>query len=204
MSASIRLARESDALAIADIYRPSVEAAVTSFEIEPPDAAEMRRRIAATLPQLPWLVCEVGSRVVGYVYASKHRERAAYRWSVDVAVYIDATCHRSGMGRGLYTSLLAIVAAQGYFNAYAGITLPNAASVALHESVGFSPVGIYRNVGYKFGAWRDVGWWQLTLKSHDEPPAEPMDVMSLAANRTDWEDLLRLGTRYVRAGGASV
>src|SRR5262245_51930139 len=114
MSASIRLARDADAEAIAAIYRPAIVNAATSFETEPPDAGEMRRRVAHTMPQHPWLVCEcrpstsLGTGgVVGYAYASKHHERAAYRWSVNVSVYVDERCRRMGVGRGLYASLLA-------------------------------------------------------------------------------------------------
>ena len=152
MAFAIRLAAEDDAPRIAEIYRPIVESTPISFETDPPTASDMRRRVEETLRFYPWIVCEHEGGVVGYAYAAAHRVRAAYRWSVDTSVYVDAAFHRRRVGRALYTSLLGILVTQGHFNAYAGITLPNPASVALHESVGFRPLGVYRNVGYKL--WR--------------------------------------------------
>jgi phosphinothricin acetyltransferase len=108
----------------------------------------MARRIDFTLERMPWLVYDYGGEVLGYVYASRHRERGAYRWSVDVTAYVDPRMHRSGIGRALYTSLFALLNLQGYCRAYAGITLPNQASVGLHEALGFTPVGVYRSVGH--------------------------------------------------------
>ena len=192
MRKSIRLATESDAAAIASLYRPIVESTAISFETEPPDESEMRRRIAATTPAYPWLVCEREGVVTGYAYASRHRVRAAYQWSVDVSVYVDALHRRAGIARGLYTSLFAILAAQGFFNAFAGITLPNAASVALHEHLGFQPIGISRNVGFKLGAWRDVGWWQRPLQPADATVRLPLDLAT-TRRRSDWEGLLSSG-----------
>lgn len=186
----IRVAAESDARAIAAIYRPVVESTAISFEEVPPDAHEMARRIRETLAWHPWLVCDIAGHVAGYAYGSRHRVRASYRWSVDTSVYVDERYRRSGVGRGLYLSLFGLLAAQGYFNAYAGITLPNPGSVSLHESVGFKPVGVYRAVGYKLGAWHDVGWWQLVLKAHDAPPIEPVGFAVLR-NRADFDALLR-------------
>ena len=197
MRSTIRLAREEDAGAIAAIYRPYVESTVISFEVEPPSEDEIRRRITQTLPSHPWLVHEDGAQVTGYAYASPHRTRTAYGWSVDTAVYVDAQYHRCGIGHGLYRSLLAILTAQGFVNAYAGITLPNPASVGLHERVGFQPVGVYRGVGFKMGAWRDVGWWQLTLISR---PAEPSSPLTLAAVQAadDWQSRLTSGVVHIR------
>jgi len=116
---------------------------------------------------------ERDGRVVGYAYGSKHRDRAAYAWSVDVSVYVDAAHHRAGIGRALYSSLLALLRLQGFYAAHAGITLPNVASVGLHESFGFRLVGIYAKVGYKRSAWHDVGWWQLPLRERKGKPAPP-------------------------------
>jgi phosphinothricin acetyltransferase len=130
--------------------------------LEPPDAAEMARRIAEYAASHAWLVAERGGRVAGYAYGSPHRSRAAYASSCDVAVYVDPACARQGIGRALYAELLPLLAAR-YHAAFAGIALPNKASVALHEAMGFTPVGIYREVGWKMGAWRDVGWWQRLL-----------------------------------------
>lgn len=162
-----------DAAACAAIYAPSVTDGVASFEDRAPDAGEMARRIVAVSERWPWLVAEREGAVAGYAYATRHRERAAYRWTSDVTVYVDAAHHRRGVGRALYEALFALLAEQGLYEACAGITLPNDASVGLHESLGFQLVGVYRDIGFKFGRWWDVGWWQRTLRPHDGPPAEP-------------------------------
>jgi len=166
----IRLATIDDAVAIQRIYAPIVRDTVISFELEPPTVEEIARRIAKTLPEFPWLVDDRGGVVAGYAYASRHRERPAYQWSVDVSCYVDERFRRQGVGRGLYLALLQVLRRQGFQSALAGIALPNAASVALHEAVGFEPLGVYRNVGFKLGRWRDTGWWQCSL---GEPAAEP-------------------------------
>lgn len=189
----IRLAAPRDAGAIAAIYDPVVAETAISFEEEPPGAAVMARRISEGSAFAPWLVdADESGRVQGYAYASKHRERAAYRWSVDVAVYVAADQRGHGVGRALYTSLFALLRLQGFYAAHAGITLPNAASVALHERMGFKPVGVYRAVGYKLGAWRDVGWWQLDLLEREAHPSPPQDV---AQTMTDpaWTSALSVG-----------
>lgn len=171
---TIRTARPDDAAAIAAIYAPVVQDTPISFELEPPSADEMRARIQSVLPRLPWLVSvDSAGEVQGYVYASRHRERAAYQWAVDTTVYVRADCRGLGVGRALYAALFDALVPLGYFQAFAGIALPNAASVGLHEAVGFTPIGVYRNVGYKMGAWRDVGWWQKTLQPL-RAPAEPL------------------------------
>ena len=197
MGARIRLATGSDAAAIADLYRPIVESTFISFETEPPDEDEMRRRIADTLRWYPWLVYEVGGTVTAYAYAARHRTRAAYQWSVDTSVYVHPDARRSGVGRGLYGTLFGILAEQGYVTANAGIALPNPASVALHEAVGFVPIGIYRNIGYKLGEWHDVGWWQRALKRCDLWPRRPLELR-LIQQRGDWEALLARGLSAIR------
>jgi L-amino acid N-acyltransferase YncA len=201
MPARIRFADSSHAAAVAGIYRPVVESTAISFETVAPDGDEMARRIVETTRDHPWLVCEIGGRVAGYAYATKHRVRSAYRWSVDTSVYVDAACRQGGVGRGLYMSLFAILAAQGYFNAYAGIALPNAASVGLHEAVGFKKVGVYQRVGFKFGEWRDVGWWQLELRAHEASPAEPLEIEAVRA-LPGWDALLARGEPAIRAHAA--
>lgn len=152
-----------DAGACAAIYAPFVAESAVSFEEVAPDAAELSARIAATQATHPWLVAESGGEVIGFAYACPHRARAAYRWSADVSAYVASGSRRAGAGRALYAELLGRLSAQGFHVACAGITLPNEASVALHESFGFEPVGVYREIGWKAGAWRDVGWWQLRL-----------------------------------------
>ena len=169
-----------DAAACAAIYAPHVLEGTASFEEAPPGEAEMIQRIAATERTHPWLVAERDGEVAGFAYASPHRARAAYRWAADVAVYVDARRHRRGVGRALYGALLPLLARQRLHVACAGITLPNPASVALHEALGFEPVGVYRTIGYKAGGWRDVGWWQLRLLPADGPPDEPLSPQRLA------------------------
>lgn len=197
MAEDIRLAREADAAAIATLYRPLVETTAISFETDPPTPDEMAERIRETLIAYPWLVCDNGGALAGYAYAGRHRVRGAYRWSVDTSAYVDASHRRRGVGRALYASLLAILGAQGYFNAYAGIALPNAASVRLHESLGFEPIGVYRRVGYKLGAWHDVGWWQLALRAELVAPHEPVDLATLQRH-SSWAALLGRGVSALR------
>ena len=167
---NIRTATTDDAPAIAAIYAPIVRETAISFELEPPTVDEMGTRIATTLQRFPWLVSlDASGRVSGYVYASKHRERAAYQWSVDVTAYVRSDARGQGIGKQLYKSLLEELKTLGYAQAFAGIALPNAASVALHESMGFEPLGIYRKVGYKLNAWHDVGWWQRSIQALAQP-----------------------------------
>lgn len=152
-----------DAQACAAIYAPWVRDTCVSFETAVPTVTDMAGRIERYSGSHAWLVAEIDGAVVGYAYASPHRERAAYASSCDVAIYVDARFGRQGVGRALYGRLLDTLRAKGLHAAYAGIALPNAGSIALHEVMGFVPVGIYREVGWKLGAWRDVGWWQRLL-----------------------------------------
>jgi phosphinothricin acetyltransferase len=153
-----------DGGACASIYAPYVLDTAISFEQEPPSAEEIERRIGAIGARFPWLIAEEDGVVIGYAYASAHHERAAYRWAADVAVYIDREHRRRGAGRALYETLLSLLERQGLFVACAGITLPNPASVALHETCGFEPIGVYPRIGWKLGSWHDVGWWQRELR----------------------------------------
>jgi phosphinothricin acetyltransferase len=180
MTACIRIATAGDAPEILGIYAPIVRETAISFELEPPTLEEVQSRVESTITRFPWLVCKHKGRVAGYAYASTHRARAAYQWSADVSVYNHEDYRGMGVGRALYTSLLEIVAAQGYRNVCAGIALPNAASVALHEAMGFKPVGVYPDIGYKLGAWHPVGWWQATLSSSEEEPSPPVPLPQLA------------------------
>jgi len=173
-SITLRTAHPDDAEAIATIYAPFVRDSAVSFEVEVPTAADMRERIVSTLLRLPWLVSlDATGAVSGYAYASRHRERAAYRWGVETTVYIGPDHRGQGLGKQLYTALFSELVALGYVQAYAGITLPNAGSVALHESVGYAPIGVYRAAGFKLGAWRDIGWWQKTLQPLPANPVDP-------------------------------
>jgi L-amino acid N-acyltransferase YncA len=194
----IRLATGLDAEQIAGIYAPNVTGTIISFEFEPPTAEEMRRRIEATLKRYPWLVCERQGRLLGYAYASAHGSRAAYQWSVDVSVYVHEDARRMGVGRALYASLFAALDLQGFYNAYAGATLPNPASVGLHESVGFRRVGVYRGVGYKLGAWHDVVWWHLPLRERVADPDPPADLPSVLGSER-WDAAMTRGLPLLRS-----
>jgi L-amino acid N-acyltransferase YncA len=165
---------DRDGAACAAIYAPFVTDTAVSFEEEPPSAGQLAELIGRISVTHPWLVADEGDAVAGFAYGSPHRTRASYRWAVDVTVYVGDGNRRRGIGRALYGALLPLLARQGLRVACAGITLPNPASVALHEACGFTPVGVYRRIGWKAGAWRDVGWWQLELvPPGDGPPAEP-------------------------------
>lgn len=158
MSTTIRAVTIHDAASIAEIYRPVVEDTMISFEEIPPDAAEMAKRITSTTASYPWLVASNGDRVLGYAYAGRHRERAGYRYSVDVSVYVAQDARGRNIGTMLYTKLFDVLEHGGFHRAFAGIALPNDASVALHRRFGFREVGVYHEVGYKFGRWLDVLW----------------------------------------------
>jgi phosphinothricin acetyltransferase len=171
----VRTAKPEDGGAIAAIYRPYVEDTSISFEDIPPTATEMTGRIITTLATCPFLVFEENDRLLGYAYAGPHRARPAYRWSVDVTVYAAPGMHRRGLGRALYSELLARLTRQGFHAAFAGITLPNEESVGLHEALGFKRLGTYQEVGFKFGRWHDVGWWRRPLNDGlpDRDPLPP-------------------------------
>jgi phosphinothricin acetyltransferase len=164
-----------DAAACTAIYGPFVRDTVVTLEEQTPSVEEFEQRIELTCATHPWLIAEVDGAVAGFAYGAPHRPRASYRWAADVSVYVDPRCQRRGVGRSLYRDLFPRLVAQGLVIACAGITLPNPASVSLHESFGFQPVGVYRRIGFKRGAWRDVGWWQLALSPQDgnAPPPEP-------------------------------
>jgi phosphinothricin acetyltransferase len=157
------------------VYAPYVRETAISFELEPPDAGEMRERMARAIASYAWLVLEVEGRVVGYAYGGRFAPRAAYRFACEVSVYLDLSARRRGGGRALYTILLDRLAARGYRMAFAGMTLPNEASAGLHRALGFEPSGVYRAVGWKSGAWHDVAWMQKPLAPADDgtAPAEP-------------------------------
>lgn len=170
----IRDADSRDGAACAAIYAPYVEGSAVSFEERAPDAAEMAARIGRVAAAHPWLVGERDGKVIAYAYAYTFQERPAYRWTVGVSVYVARNEHRRGVGRALYTALFDRLRESGFRMAHAGITLPNEASVGLHESLGFEQVGLNREVGWKHGAWHDVGWFQMELVPAGEgPPPEP-------------------------------
>lgn len=191
---TLRLATADDAAQIADIYAPLVTDTPITFEVDVPSVGEIRQRIVGTSMRFPYLVADDAGTVLGFAYAGRHRRRAAYAWSSDVSVYVAAGTRRSGIGRGLYTALLDLLTTQGYANAFAGIALPNDASIGLHEAIGFEPVGVHRSVGYKLGTWWDVAWWQRRL-TVPEPPPPPITLVEVETDRLD---------RALRAGATQI
>ena len=172
-----------DAPGCAEIYAPFVTDTAVTFDEEPPDAEAMGRHMETTMRSYPWVVAERDGALLGYAYGSRHRARAAYRWAAEVGIYVAQGSRRTGVGRALYATLLGMLGEQGLHVALAGITLPNPASVALHEACGFQPVGVYRGVGWKAGAWRDVSWWQVRLSGEDSVPGELRAPLRLADSR---------------------
>jgi L-amino acid N-acyltransferase YncA len=178
----VRLADPArDAAAVAAIYRTAVETTIATFEEVAPSAEEMVGRMRSVLARTPWLVAEDDGAVVGYAYAGPHQDRPGYRWSVNISVYVVGSHRGRGVGRRLYDELLAILRRQGFVNVYAGIALPNDASVALHEGIGMRRTALYERVGFKFGAWHDVAWFALRLADPSGTPPEPIPLPDMSA-----------------------
>ena len=197
MGCTIRLTTAADADQISSIYAPFVTRTAITFEVDVPTADEMERRIADTMEAMPWLVCERDREVLGYAYAVSHRKRAAYQWSVESSVYIREHYHRRGIGRALYSALFKILKLQRFCNVYGGVTLPNPASVCLHETFGFEKIGVYPAIGYKFGAWHDVGWWHLRLRDRPAEPAPPLNMNEVCKDPA-FAAALDTGLQFVR------
>jgi len=196
--AIIRVAREADARTMLAIYAPYVRDTAISFELEPPTEEEFQQRMRSTLQVGLWLACEAGSTLLGYAYAGRFHARPAYQWTVEVTVYVHRDHHRQGVGIGLYTALLDCLTLQGFHNAVGIIALPNPASVALHERLGFSPAVALHGVGYKHGVWHDVGWWERTLSQRPLSP-EPPRPLTAVQGSAPWRHALDRGVGLVRA-----
>lgn len=165
----IRTATIQDAAKILEIYSPFVKDTPVSFETEVPSIQEMQNRISETTEKFPWLVYEKEGQVTGYAYANPHRSRCAYAWSVEVTLYMDPRFQRLGIGKKLYEKLFELLREQGAVNVFAGITLPNEASIGIHEALGFQKIGQFKDIGFKLGKWWNTGWWQLQLQKPKEP-----------------------------------
>lgn len=176
ISKRIRLATENDSESLLNIYGEFILNTSVTFETAVPSVMEFSNRIRNVLESFPWLVCEINGENVGYAYASKHRERAAYQWSVDVTVYIYPQFHRKHIATALYTALIELLKIQGYYSAFAGVSLPNLNSEGFHESFGFKPIGVFHNVGYKLGEWRDVKWFELAISEYSKKPELPITI----------------------------
>jgi phosphinothricin acetyltransferase len=169
----IRPARPDDAAGLLAIYEPVVNNTTISFEESPPPLKEFQRRMQHALEHYAWLVACVGDRPAGYAYATRFRERSAYRFSTETTIYMAQDFHGRGIGRLLYLDLFRALSERNLHSAFAGITLPNEASVAFHRSLGFSHVGTLREVGFKFGRWHDVSWWQRPVNTGDSSIEQP-------------------------------
>ena len=184
---AIRAARPEDAAAIAAIYAPYVLGGTVSFETEAPDTRAIRHRMTASDGLYPWLVATTGEAdgdaVLGYAYATKFRERPAYRYVVETSIYMAGSAQQKGTGRLLYEALIDTLRAQGFTQAIGVLSLPNDASITLHEAVGFRRAGVYREVGFKQGRWIDVGFWQCRLNEGTVPPSEPRPFREIGVVR---------------------
>lgn len=200
MTAAIRLASQEDAGTIREIYAPFCESSIISFESTAPSTLDIANRVRNLAEIFPWLVLETDGVIAGYAYASRHHERAAYGWSVDVTVYVGPSQQRRGVGKALYTTLFQLLRLQGFYKVYAAITLPNEASTQLHEAMGFTLVGVYTGVGYKFGAWHDVAHYQLALQPERAEPNPPLPL-SMLIGSAGWADALARGIQHYNGGG---
>jgi L-amino acid N-acyltransferase YncA len=192
----IRLATTNDAPAILSIYAPFCEQTHVSFETAAPSVEEMAQRISTHTERYPWLVCEQEDGICGYVYASQHNERAADRWSVDVAAYMHPDSRGKGFGKILYSVLFEILRLQGFFMAYAIIALPNPTSLGLHKWLGFKQVGVCHSAGYKQGAWHDVSWWEMPLQPRVDSPVEPKWIWEVIDTER-WQDAITGGEQLL-------
>ena len=172
----IRLARETDAAEILEIYKPYIEDTAITFECEVPSFAEFGNRIKEISFAYPYLVCTSNQKIIGYAYAHRQMEREAYQWNAELSVYLEKTYFHCGVGKTLYQALIDILKMQNVRNVYGGVTSPNDNSERLHESLGFKKLGVYHNTGYKHGAWHDVAWFE---KAIDDRILEPQPFLSI-------------------------
>jgi phosphinothricin acetyltransferase len=175
----IRFVNTADTEALLHIYRPFVVNSAASFETSAPSVDEFAARVTAYSQKCPWIVADAGGIIAGYAYANKHREREAYQWSVETSVYVHPAFYRQRVATLLYSTLFNLLKEQGFVNAHAGIVLPNAASINLHALFGFTEIGVYKNVGFKLGAWHDVMWMAKPINEITPNPPEPKNIESI-------------------------
>jgi len=183
---SLRVAKISDGAALAMIYAPYVEGTPITFEYVPPSAVEFSERIASKIEKYPFIVAEDGERIVAYAYASQFRVRAAFGWTAELSVYVDKDYHGKGIGKRLYSALIELVSMQGITNCVGTVVPPNAASEALHASLGFTLAGTMKNVGFKLGRWHDMMIFEKRLSS----PATPSEIIPFS--RLDREKVISI------------
>ena len=192
----IRITTAADAVSILDIYAPYIEKTSYTFETEVPTINSFKERINFYLQNWPWLVCEIEGAVAGYAYGGRHRERTAYQWSIESSVYVHDGYQRMGVAKALYTALIDILKLQGFRNLYAVINLPNDKSVAFHEKSGFEYFATYKNVGYKLGRWKNVGWWQLPLNEYSADPEPPIKFSEM--NKKSVDNILQSASKLIK------
>lgn len=177
-TAVIRLVSEDDCASMLDIYAPYITGTFITFECQVPTVQEFAKRVRSISEIYPWIVCQIDGCLAGYAYASRHHERVAYQWSVNLSVYIKNEYQRKGLARALYTTLFDLLRHLGYFRGLACITHPNSKSEGFHRDFGFKQVGLYHNVGYKLGRWHDVAWFEMAIKEPSQDPPDPLPVKS--------------------------
>lgn len=183
--ASIRPATSADSAAILAIYVPYVNETAISFEEPAPTLAEFTARVASICAEYPYLVAEENGEIVGYAYAHRHKERAAYGWNAELSVYLAPAAQGKGLGKALYGALMAILARQNVRNVYGCVTMPNEKSTALHHSLGFTDAGVWHASGFKHGKWRDVAWFEKTIAPLSVPPEPFVPVTALDSTAVD-------------------
>ncbi|MBC7778330.1 MAG: N-acetyltransferase [Phycisphaerae bacterium] len=186
---SIRLGRKEDAKGVLAIYKHYVIHTAITFEYEVPSIEEMENRIINILKKYPYLVCEDDDKIVGYAYASDFRHRAAYQWSPESAIYLSNAIQGKGIGKILYQTLFDVLRFQGFYNVFAGVALPNEASIKLHLKLAFEEIGDYKNIGYKHGKWHTTKWFQLALKDYGVDPETPELIEDVKDSKAFYEIL---------------
>jgi phosphinothricin acetyltransferase len=194
----IRIAEERDTEAVLKIYKPFIENTPVSFETSVPTLSEFWNRIQTILTENPWLVCEIDGDIAGYAYAGNHRIRASYQWTKEVSVYIQPSFRRCGIAKGLYTTLIGILKFQGVHSTLAGITLPNANSVRFHQRMGFREIGTYTDVGFKFGTWHCVSWWEHLNHNQKYNQANALKPLENVMNTPEWDAMIKKGVHQIK------
>lgn len=194
---NIRLIEEKDSTAVLDIYAPYVRETAVTFELEVPSPEVFWERAKKNLEEAPFLVCELNEKIVAYAYASRHRSRGAYQWTRELSVYVHPHYRKRRIASVLYLTIIPLLKLQNYRNALAGITMPNKASVDLHEKMGFEQVGVYNNIGYKLGKSYQVGWWERSLIP-SSIPIQPIKLLKEVQDSPEWKELLVAGIRLIR------
>lgn len=179
---TMRFALESDTEEILKIYTPYIKETVITFEFEVPSVDEFRKRLKEIATDYPYIVCLADGKIIGYAYAHRHMERAAYQWNAELSVYVERTCLRCGVGKALYGALIEILKLQNIGNVYGCVTFPNENSEKLHQYFGFNRVGIFHSTGYKDGAWRDVAWYEKTIGNKELEPKPLVSIQEIDQN----------------------